>query len=106
MRTTFRARRPHAATHGHDDHLLAPTRWTAIAVVPVLVAAFVILYGFPGRTHQLWGWTIHPDMSALIMGGGYLAGAYFFTRVVQTGQWHRASAGFVATTVFSSLLLV
>ena len=91
---------------GGDDRLLAPTRWTAIAVVPVLVAAFVILYIFPGHTHRLWGWTIHPDMSALVMGGGYLAGAYFFTRVVRSRQWHAVGVGFLAITVFSTLLLV
>jgi hypothetical protein len=88
-----------------DDRLLAPTRWTAIGVIPVLVAAFVILYGFPDRTMQLWGWMVCPSMSALIMGGGYLSGAYFFTRVAKARQWHRVSAGFVATTVFSSILM-
>ncbi|MCA1846147.1 MAG: hypothetical protein LC792_23740, partial [Actinobacteria bacterium] len=88
-----------------DDRLLAPTRWTAIAVIPVLLAAFVILYGFPGHTKKLWGWTIHPNMSALIMGGGYLSGAYFFTRVARSGRWHRVSAGFVGTTVFSTILM-
>ncbi len=76
-----------------------------MAVIPVLVAAFVILYLFPGSTVRLWGWTIHPEMSALIMGGGYLAGAYFFVRVVRSRQWHRVGIGFVAITVFSSLLL-
>lgn len=89
-----------------DDRLLAPTRWTATAVIPVLVAAFVILYLFPGNTKQLWGWTIHPEMSALIMGGGYLSGAYFFTRTARSRAWHEVAAGFLATTVFSSLLLV
>jgi hypothetical protein len=95
-----------AASIDRDDRLLVPTRWIAIAIVPILVAAFVILYGFPGRTHQLWGWTIHPDMSALIMGGGYLSGAYFFARVAREREWHRVSVGFVATTVFSSILIV
>ena len=98
MRTT-------SAGNVRDDRLLAPTRWTAIAVIPVLLAAFVILYGFPGHTKKLWGWTIHPNMSALIMGGGYLSGAYFFTRVARSGRWHRVSAGFVGTTVFSTVLM-
>ena len=91
---------------GRDDHLLAPTRWTAIAIVPVLSAAFVILFLFPGRTRQLWAWTIHPSMSALMMGAGYGGGAYFFTRVATTRAWHRVSPGFVAITVFTSLLMV
>jgi hypothetical protein len=89
-----------------DDHLLAPTKWTARAVIPVLVAAFVILYGFPGETMRLWSWMICPEMNALLMGAGYLAGAYFFTRVARAGEWHRVSAGFVAVTVFSTLLMI
>ena len=89
-----------------DDRLLAPTRWVAAAVVPVLVAAFVILFLFPGSTRRLWGWMICPEMSALVMGGGYLSGAYFFTRVTRAREWHRVGAGFVAVTVFSTLLLL
>ena len=89
-----------------DDRLLAPTRWVAAGVIPVLVAAFVILYGFPERTDRLWGWMICPEMSGLVMGGGYLSGAYLFTRVTRAREWHRVSAGFLATTVFSSILLV
>ena len=88
-----------------DDRLLAPTRWVAMAVIPVLVAAFVILYGFPHKTQELWGWMVCPSMSALVMGGGYLSGAYLFLRVARSREWHRVGVGFLATTVFSSLLL-
>ena len=96
---------PPTPAASRDDRLLAPTRWVAAAVVPVLVAAFVILYGFPGRTQELWGWMVCPSMSALVMGAGYLAGAYLFLRVVRSREWHRVGVGFAATTVFSSLLL-
>ena len=89
-----------------DDHVLAPTRWVSAAVVPVLVAAFVILYGFPSRTDRLWGWTVRPEMSALIMGAGYLAGASFFIRAATVREWHRVGVGFVGTTVFASMLMV
>jgi hypothetical protein len=88
-----------------DDRLLAPTLWTARIIVPVLVAAFVILYFFPGDTMRLWSWMICPEMSALVMGAGYLAGAWFFSSVARTRQWHRVAPGFVATTVFTGLLL-
>ena len=91
---------------GRDDRLLAPTLWTARAIVPVLVAAFVILYLFPGDTMRLWSWMICPEMSALVMGAGYLAGAWFFLRVAGTREWHRVAPGFVATTVFTGLLLL
>lgn len=88
-----------------DDRVLTPTRWISLAIVPVLIAAFVILYGFPGRTRQLWAWTMAPDMTALFMGAGYLAGAYFFVRVVRARRWHEVGAGLVGITVFSSVLL-
>ena len=91
---------------GRDDRLLAPTKWVSAAVIPVLVAAFVILYGLPERTERLWGWMVCPSMSALVMGGGYLSGAYLFLRVVRSREWHRVGTGFLATTVFSSILLV
>ncbi len=89
-----------------NDRLLAPTKWVARAVVPVLTAAFVILFFFPERTMQLWSWMVCPSMSALIMGAGYLAGAYFFTRVSGAREWHRVGVGFLATTVFGTLLMI
>lgn len=84
---------------------MATTRGTAIVIVPVLTAAFVILYLFPHDTMTLWGWMVCPSMSALIMGAGYLAGAYFFTRAARAKEWHRVGAGFAATTVFTVILL-
>ncbi len=89
-----------------DDRLLAPTRWVSTGIVPVLGAAFVILYLFADRTMQLWAWMVCPEVSAYVIGGGYLAGAYFFTRTSRAREWHRVGVGFVATTVFASLLLL
>lgn len=88
-----------------DDRLLGPTWWTAVIIVPVLIAAFAILYFFPTRTPQLWAWTIAPPMTAMVMGGGYLSGAYLFTRVLSDRRWHRVGVAFVSTTVFTSFLL-
>ena len=89
-----------------DDRVLAPTRWTATLIIPVLSAAFVIFFVFPDRTKQLWAWTIHPTMTAMLMGGGYLAGAWFFLRIARSREGHRALAGLVGTTVFTTLLLL
>lgn len=88
-----------------DDRLLAPTKWVSVAVVPVLAAAFVILYLFPEHTMKTWSWMVCPHMPAYILGGGYLAGAYFFARVARSKEWSRVGVGFVATTVFSTILL-
>ncbi len=45
---------------------------------------------------RLWAWMICPEMSALVMGAGYLAGAWFFLRVAASREWHRVAVGFVA----------
>jgi hypothetical protein len=87
-----------------DDRVLAPARWVAALIVPVLTAAFVILYLFPGRTRQLWAWTIMPSMSALVMGAGYGAGAHLFLRAATAREWHRVSVGFLGAWLFASLL--
>jgi MFS family permease len=88
-----------------DDRVLAPTRWTATLIVPVLTAAFVILFLFPTRTQELWAWTIAPTMTSMFMGGGYLAGAWFFARVARARSGHQALAGLVGTSLFATMLL-
>ena len=105
MRASSPTLEPSPPPAPRDDRLLAPTRWISIVIVPVLAAAFVILYVFPGRTRELWGWMICTEMSALTMGAGYLAGAYFFTRAARAREWHTVSVGFIAVTVFSTVLM-
>ena len=74
--------------------------------MPILFGAFLLLYLFPGSTMRLWSWMVCPDMNALVMGGGYLAGAYLFNQVRKEREWHRVAVAFVAVTVFASLLMV
>ncbi len=87
-----------------DDTVLTTTRAVSAVIVPILTAAFVILFLFPGQTPTLWGWTIRSRMSCMFMGGGYLAGALFFARAARAREWHRLGPGIVATTVFATLL--
>ena len=87
-----------------DDRVLKTTRAVSAVIVPVLTAAFVILFLFPGQTRTLWGWQIRSRMSCMFMGGGYLAGALFFFRAARAREWHRLGPGIVATTVFATLL--
>ncbi|MCA9872558.1 MAG: hypothetical protein KC441_02860 [Anaerolineales bacterium] len=83
-----------------DDRILPVTRWVAGLVVPILVLAFIILYFLPNRTGDYFAWTIKPTMTPMMMGAGYLAGAYFFTRVVLAKKWHHVALGFPAVTAF------
>lgn len=86
------------------DRILAPTRWVAAGIVPVLTAAFVLLYLFPTRTKALWAWTIRPPLTPMIMGGGYLSGAYLFLRVARGRRWHCVGWAFLGTIAFATLL--
>ncbi len=83
-----------------DDHIFPVTRWVAILVVPVLVLAFIILYLLPERTPDYFAWTIKPTMTPMMMGAGYLAGAYFFVRVALAKCWHEVKLGFPAVSTF------
>ena len=87
-----------------DDRVLKTTRAVSMVIVPVLTAAFVILYRFPGHTSTLWGWTIRSRMTCMFMGGGYLAGALFFYRASRAREWHRLGPGIIATTAFAGAL--
>ncbi len=87
-----------------DDRVLKTTRAVSMVIVPVLTAAFVILYLFPGQTRTLWGWTIESRMTCMFMGGGYLAGALFFYRASRAREWHRLGTGIIATTAFAGAL--
>ena len=87
-----------------DDRVLRTTRVVSIVIVPILTAAFVILFLFPGQTRALWGWTIRSRMSSMFMGGGYLAGALFFYRASRAKEWHRLGPGIIATTAFAGAL--
>lgn len=89
-----------------DDRMLATTKWVSICIIPVLVAAFVILYFFPDRTRQLWAWTMEPEMTAMFMGAGYIAGAWLFFRIATSTRGHKANVALLAVTVFTLLLEV
>ena len=84
--------------------MLKATKVTALVIIPVLCAAFVILWFFPGRTHQLWGWTMRPDMTPINMGSGYIGGAWFFFRVATNRHPGRVAGGLAAASVFTFLL--
>src|SRR5438552_15922805 len=81
-----------------DDRMLPETRVLGAIIVPFLLVAFVMLYFFPGNTDTLFAWTIHPDMTPLIMGAGYISGSYFFGRVITAKRWHMVHLGFLPIT--------
>jgi len=92
-----------AAAKGlQDDRVLPATRWVAALIVAPLLVAFLLLYLWPDNTAQLFAWTIKPRMTPLLMGAGYLGGAYFFVRVVGARRWHHVAAGYLPVTTFAT----
>jgi hypothetical protein len=89
-----------------DDRVLPGMKWVALVVVLVLLPALVILWGLPGKTADLWAWTIKPDLTPIFMGAGYGAGAYFFTRVFLSRNWHIGAVGVFSAATFATLMLI
>jgi hypothetical protein len=87
-----------------DDRVLAYTRALSAVIVPFLVGAWVILYLFPDDTKRLFAWTIMPTMTPMVLASAYLGGAYFFVRVLRERHWHAVKTGFLAVTLFATLL--
>jgi hypothetical protein len=76
------------------------TRAVAGFLVLILVDAGQLLEFYPDRTDTLWAWTIDPPLTAMLLGSVYLAGAYFFARVLFGAPWERVAAGFPAIALF------
>ena len=87
-----------------DDAVLPATRALSAFIVPFLVVAFVVLYGFPRDTDRWFAWRITPPMTPMTLGAVYLGGAYFFVRAFRATAWHTVKAGFVAVGTFASLM--
>ena len=88
-----------------DDRILPVTRVVAAAVIVILVLAFFVLFVLPGQTDRRFAWTIHPSMTAMLMGAGYGSALYFFARVLTERRWHRVGLGFLPITVFTWMML-
>ena len=92
-----------------DDRILPLTRIVLIIVVPFLLLAFLILYLFPQTSGERFAWQIKPNMTALLIGAGYFAGAYQFVFTIFGQRWHRIALAFppvVAFTIFMFLATV
>lgn len=89
-----------------DDRILIFTRVVAVAVIAILVTAWVVLFLWPAQTDRRFAWTIEPTMTPMLMGAGYGSAAYFYGRVLFGRRWHLVSLGFLPTTLFTWMLLV
>lgn len=89
-----------------DDRLLPETRWAALVVFIVLVPAVIILWGTPSHSPDRWSWPVKPELSAMFLGSGYAAGAYFFWRTFRAPRWPSSSAGVLGASIFAGFMLL
>jgi hypothetical protein len=89
-----------------DDRVLPETRVLGVVIVPFLVVAFALLYFFPDDTRHWFAWDVQPTITPLVMGAGYVAGAYFFVRVAIETCWHRVHVGFLPVTAFTLFMAI
>jgi hypothetical protein len=89
-----------------DDRVFAETRWLGVLIVPFLVVAFALLYFFPDDTRHWFAWDVQPTITPLVMGAGYIAGAYFFVQVARATRWHRIHVGFLPVTAFTLFMAI
>lgn len=88
-----------------DDQLLLLTRCAFWAIVLVTTPAFIILWGFPSDTGDLWAWQIDAAMTPIVMGSVYGAGAFYFATALLGRRWVPVSAGTLAAVVFAAAML-
>ena len=89
-----------------DDRVFPETRLLGAVIVPFLAVAFALLYFFPDDTRHWFAWDVQPTITPLIMGAGYIAGAYFFVRVALETRWHRIHVGFLPVTAFTLFMAI
>ena len=87
-----------------DDVVLPASRALSAFIIPFLVVAFVVLYGFPGDTDDLFAWPVRPPMTPMTLGAVYLGGAYFFLRAFRAKEWHTVASGFLSVATFATLM--
>jgi hypothetical protein len=88
-----------------DDRILPFTRVVAAIVTAILVTAWVVLFLWPEQTDRRFAWTVAPTMTPMLMGAGYGSAAVFWARVTAGRRWHTVGLGFLATTLFTWMLL-
>ena len=89
-----------------DDRVFRSTRVLGAVIVPFLLVAFALLYFFPDDTRHWFAWDVQPTITPLVMGAGYIAGAYFFVRVARETRWHRIQVGFLPVTAFTLFMAI
>lgn len=92
--------------HAADDRIYLFTRIVAGLLVVILTIGASLLYIWPLETDSRFAWPISPAMTPLLMGSGYLAGAYYFLRLLLGRNWSHVGATLPAVAMFATIMLI
>lgn len=93
-----------AKLFGSRGEINAETRLVALIIVPILVAAFIILFVFPDSNGERFPWPVRPRLTAMTLGATYMLGALYFTTVLFAHRWREVEIGLLAVSTFAALL--
>ena len=85
---------------GPDASASVAARWVAALVLLFLADAAQVLLLLPARTGELFAWPIKPAINAAILGSAYVAGSYFFVRVLIGAPWRLVAGGYPPVIAF------
>lgn len=89
-----------------DDRIFLVTRVVLAIVIVALLLAFAVLYFNPQNTKTYFAWDIKPQITAVFMGAGYIAGAFMFVYAVFGRHWHRVKNSLLPVSTFAAIMLV
>ena len=85
---------------GSGGRVSPATRWLAAGIILFLADAAQLLLLLPDRTGELFAWPIDVQITSLVLGSAYVAGGYYFVRVLFADGWNRVAAGFPPVIIF------
>ena len=90
-----------AGALGRSERVHPAVRWLAVPIFIILLIGFALLYVWPADTERPFVSTIRPPTTALVLGAGYGAAAFFWWRVLTAQTWHHIGTGLPAIAPFT-----
>lgn len=86
--------------------VLGFTRFMLFASTVFVLAAGLVLFGFPARTEMLFAWTINPPLTAAVIGAAYLASVPLVYLAARETAWARARVAVPGVLLFTLITTV
>jgi hypothetical protein len=82
------------------------TQFMLFASTAFVLAAGIVMFGFPARTDVLFAWTINPPLTASVLGAAYLASVPLVYLAAREGAWARARVAVPGVLLFTVITTI